>query len=63
VVDGVPAGRRTFLGSQAVISEQMFDVPAEDRAKMLGGTLAKIMGFDTAKKFAPITPSSQPASV
>jgi predicted TIM-barrel fold metal-dependent hydrolase len=58
-----PHAEGTFLGSQAVISEQMFDVPEPDRAKMLGGTLAKIVGFDTAKKFAPVTPSSQPASV
>jgi predicted TIM-barrel fold metal-dependent hydrolase len=58
-----PHAEGTFLGSQAVISEQMFDVPAEDRAKMLGGTLAKIVGFDASKKFATVTPSSQPASV
>ena len=32
-----------------------FDVPEEDRAKMLGGTLAGIVGFDTSTKFAPDT--------
>jgi hypothetical protein len=37
----------------------MFDVPADERAKMLGGTLAKIMNFDTSKKFAPVTPNSE----
>jgi hypothetical protein len=37
----------------------MFDVPAEDRAKMLGGTLAKIVGFDATKKLAPVAPTGE----
>lgn len=48
-----PHAEGTFLGSQAVIEEQLFDVPDDERAKMLGGTLAEIVGFDTSKKFAP----------
>lgn len=50
-----PHAEGTWLGSQAVIEEQMFDVPDEDRSKMLGGTLAKVIGFDTSEKFAPVT--------
>ena len=52
-----PHAEGTFLGSQAVIEEQMFDVPAEDRAKMLGKTLADIVGIDSSKKHAPDTHS------
>jgi hypothetical protein len=29
---------------------------APDRAKILGGTLAKIAGFDDSKKLAPVNP-------
>ena len=58
-----PHAEGTFLGSQAVISEQMFDVPAKDRAKMLGGTLAKIVGFDDSKKFAPVAPTGEVLAV
>jgi hypothetical protein len=54
-----PHAEGTFLGSQAVISEQMFDVPADERAKMLGGTLANMMGFDSSKKFAPVAPTGE----
>jgi hypothetical protein len=38
-------------------------VPTEDRAKMLGGTLAKIVGFDASKKFAPVAPTGEVLSV
>jgi len=54
-----PHAEGTFLGSQAVISEQMFDVPRDERAKMLGGTLAKMMGFDASRKFAPVAPTGE----
>jgi hypothetical protein len=30
---------------------------------MLGGTLGKMMGFDTAKKFAPVAPSGEVLAV
>ena len=58
-----PHAEGTFLGSQAVIDEQMFDVPADERAKMLGGTLGKMMGFDTSKKFAPVAPTGEVLAV
>ena len=55
-----PHAEGTFLGSQAVIEEQFADVPEADRAKILGGNLAKIVGFDDSKKLAPVTPSPSP---
>lgn len=58
-----PHAEGTFLGSQAVIDEQMFDVPDDERAKMLGGTLASIVGFDTSKKFAPVNPTGEVVGV
>ena len=51
-----PHAEGTFLGSQDVINEQFEGVPDEDRAKMLGLTLGKILGFDTSKKLAPVNP-------
>jgi predicted TIM-barrel fold metal-dependent hydrolase len=54
-----PHAEGTFLGSQAVIEEQMFDVPDDERAKMLGGTLADIVGFDTSQKYAPVEPAQR----
>ncbi len=54
-----PHAEGTFLGSQAVIEEQFVGVPDEDRAKMLGGTLAAICGFDTSRKFAPVDPKAE----
>jgi predicted TIM-barrel fold metal-dependent hydrolase len=55
-----PHAEGTFLGSQAVIEEQFADVPDEDRAKMLGRNLAKIVGFDDSKKLAPVIPPAPP---
>jgi predicted TIM-barrel fold metal-dependent hydrolase len=51
-----PHAEGTFLGSQDVIEEQFEGVPDEDRAKMLGLTLGKILGLDTSKKLAPVSP-------
>src|SRR5579862_5339363 len=45
-----PHAEGTFLGSQEVIEDQFEGVPDEDRAKMLGLTLGKILGLDTSKK-------------
>jgi predicted TIM-barrel fold metal-dependent hydrolase len=55
-----PHAEGTFLGSQAVIEEQFAGVPDPDRAKILGGNLAKIVGFDDSKKLAPVTPPPSP---
>jgi predicted TIM-barrel fold metal-dependent hydrolase len=55
-----PHAEGTFLGSQAVIEEQFAGVPDPDRAKILGGNLAKIVGFDDSKKLAPVTPPASP---
>ena len=54
-----PHAEGTFLGSQDVINEQFEGVPDEDRAKMLGLTLGKILGFDTSKKLAPGSPPKE----
>jgi hypothetical protein len=51
-----PHAEGTFLGSQKVIEDQFEGVPEEDRKKMLGATLAKIVGFDDSRKFAPVDP-------
>jgi predicted TIM-barrel fold metal-dependent hydrolase len=53
-----PHAEGTFLGSQRCIEENMVGVPDADRAALLGGNLAKIVGFDTSRKHAPIDPSS-----
>ncbi len=57
-----PHAEGTFLGSQAVIKEQFAGVPDEDRAEILGGNLAKIVGFDDSKKLAPVNPPARPRS-
>jgi predicted TIM-barrel fold metal-dependent hydrolase len=58
-----PHAEGTWLGSQAVIEEQMFDVPDDERAKMLGGTLASIVGIDTSTKYAPdVHPDALPVA-
>ena len=48
-----PHAEGTFNGTEEAIAEN-FDstVPYEDRAAILGGTLAKVAGFDTSKKLA-----------
>jgi predicted TIM-barrel fold metal-dependent hydrolase len=48
-----PHAEGTFRSSEECINENIDStVSAEDRAAILGGTLAKIAGFDTSKKLA-----------
>jgi predicted TIM-barrel fold metal-dependent hydrolase len=57
-----PHAEGTFRGTAECVAENFKDVPDEDRAAILGGTLAKVVGFDTSKKFAP-SPDQQAAAV
>jgi hypothetical protein len=41
-----PHAEGTFRGSRELIARQFADVPAGERAAMLGGTLAGILGFE-----------------
>jgi predicted TIM-barrel fold metal-dependent hydrolase len=40
-----PHAEGTFRGSQKLIAQQFADVPADERAAMLGGTLGGLLGF------------------
>ena len=42
-----PHAEGTFRGSQECIAENFVGVPDEERAAILGGTLAGVVGFDT----------------
>ena len=41
-----PHAEGTFRGSQELIAQQFADVPAHERAAILGGTLADLLGFE-----------------
>jgi predicted TIM-barrel fold metal-dependent hydrolase len=58
-----PHAEGTFNGTDEVIAEH-FDstVSDEDRAAILGGTLAKVAGFDASKKLAVERQPSKAAS-
>jgi predicted TIM-barrel fold metal-dependent hydrolase len=58
-----PHAEGTFNGTEEVIAEH-FDstVSDEDRAAILGGTLAKVAGFDASKKLAVNRQPSNAAS-
>ena len=43
-----PHAEGTFRGSQALIDQQFANVPADERAAMLGGTLGGLLGFAPA---------------
>ncbi len=45
-----PHAEGTFLGSEQCIAENFVGVPDEDRAAILGGTLADVVGFDKSVK-------------
>jgi predicted TIM-barrel fold metal-dependent hydrolase len=53
-----PHAEGTFRESEECIAENFDGVPDEDRAAILGGTLAGVVGFDTSRKLAP---ARQPA--
>jgi predicted TIM-barrel fold metal-dependent hydrolase len=48
-----PHAEGTFRSSAECIAENFEGVNDEDRAAILGGTLAKVVGFDPSKKLAP----------
>jgi predicted TIM-barrel fold metal-dependent hydrolase len=48
-----PHAEGTFRGSEQCVAENFAGVPDEDRAAILGGTLARVAGFDASKKLAP----------
>jgi hypothetical protein len=48
-----PHAEGTFRSSAECVAENFEGVPDEDRAAILGGTLAKVVGFDASKKLAP----------
>jgi predicted TIM-barrel fold metal-dependent hydrolase len=43
-----PHAEGTFRRSQELIASQFADVPADERAAMLGGTLGSLLGFDAS---------------
>jgi hypothetical protein len=42
-----PHAEGTFRGSRELIAKQFAGIPADEKAAMVGGTLAGILGFDT----------------
>jgi predicted TIM-barrel fold metal-dependent hydrolase len=44
-----PHAEGTFRGSRELIRKQFADVPADERAAMLGGTLGDLLGFEAQK--------------
>ncbi|MEU6140655.1 amidohydrolase family protein [Streptomyces sp. NPDC047081] len=51
-----PHAEGTFRSSEECVAENIdASVSDEDRAAILGGTLAKVVGFDTSKKLAPVS--------
>ena len=43
-----PHAEGTFRGSQKLIAQQFAGVPADERAAMLGGTLGRLLGYESA---------------
>lgn len=50
-----PHAEGTFRNSAECVAENFEGVGDEDRAAILGGTLAGVVGFDTSRKLAPVT--------
>jgi predicted TIM-barrel fold metal-dependent hydrolase len=48
-----PHAEGTFRSSEECVAENFEGVPDEDRAAILGGTLAAVAGFDPSVKLAP----------
>jgi hypothetical protein len=42
-----PHAEGTFRGSRELIAKQFVDVPAPERAAMIGGTLGRLLGFSS----------------
>jgi hypothetical protein len=47
-----PHAEGTFRGSQELIKKQFAEVPVDERAAMLGGTLGNLLGFEASKTAA-----------
>jgi hypothetical protein len=43
-----PHAEGTFRGSRELIAKQLGDLPADERAALVGGTLADLLGFATS---------------
>jgi predicted TIM-barrel fold metal-dependent hydrolase len=43
-----PHAEGTFRGSRELIKKQLGDLPGDERAALVGGTLAGLLGFETA---------------
>jgi hypothetical protein len=43
-----PHAEGTFRGSRELLARQLGPLPAEERAALVGGTLAKLLGFDAS---------------
>jgi predicted TIM-barrel fold metal-dependent hydrolase len=43
-----PHAEGTFRGSQELIERQLGDLPGDERAAIVGGTLARLLGFEAA---------------
>jgi hypothetical protein len=41
-----PHAEGTFGGSRELIAKQLGDLPADERAAMVGGTLGRLLGFE-----------------
>jgi predicted TIM-barrel fold metal-dependent hydrolase len=57
-----PHAEGTFRDSDECIAENFAGVPDADRAAILGGTLAGIVGFDTSRKLAPAPGAPAPGA-
>ena len=53
-----PHAEGTFRGSRELMASQLGDLPAEERAAIVGGTLAEVLGFEVRCRPEPARPST-----